>query len=93
MWLNNCVGERNYKSFFGLVVSLFIFKFTKFVLTIDFLMKVDEPIITIGIISILFDPIVLIIITYLLSTHIYFRYIKQINNRLKGITTYDWIKL
>ncbi|CAD8194159.1 unnamed protein product [Paramecium octaurelia] len=83
IWLNNCVGDQNYSYFFVLVISLVTFKIFKLVLDANLLYNaVDLQILVY--ICIVIDPPVLIILIYLLSMHLYFKY--------KQITTYEYIK-
>ncbi|CAD8164382.1 unnamed protein product [Paramecium octaurelia] len=82
IWLNNCIGIKNYKYFFILVVLLVIFKCLR--ITQDVLLLQKNAFQVLAFISIILDPPILIVLSYLLGMHLYFKY--------KGISTYDWIK-
>ena len=83
IWLNNCVGSKNYKYFFILVVALVIWKMTKIALDILSITN-GATLFWIGVACCVIDPIMLASIGYLMTMHIYFMY--------KNITSYDWIK-
>ncbi|CAD8207054.1 unnamed protein product [Paramecium octaurelia] len=83
IWLNNCVGDQNYSYFFILVISLVAFKIFKLALDVNLIYYADDLQILVYI-CIAIDPPVLIILIYLLSMHLFFKY--------KHITTYEYIK-
>ncbi|CAD8104731.1 unnamed protein product [Paramecium primaurelia] len=83
IWLNNCVGDQNYSYFFVLVLSLVALKM--FRLGQDFkLLYLQTNFDILVYICIAVDPPVLIVLIYLLSMHLYFKW----NN----ISTYEYIK-
>ncbi|CAD8123757.1 unnamed protein product [Paramecium sonneborni] len=83
IWLNNCVGDQNYSYFFILVISLVALKIFKLSQDLQLLyMQTNFQILIY--ICIAVDPPVFIVLAYLLSMHLYFKY--------KNISTYDYIK-
>ncbi|CAD8197759.1 unnamed protein product [Paramecium octaurelia] len=83
IWLNSCIGDQNYLYFFILVSSLVALKL--FRLGQDFkLLYLQTNFEILVYICISVDPPVFIVLTYLLSMHLYFKW----NN----ISTYEYIK-
>ncbi|CAD8122161.1 unnamed protein product [Paramecium sonneborni] len=76
VWLNNCIGLRNYKYFFILIVLLELYLITGLIISI-FVNKILSYV-HIGVTIILMIPI-----TFLLVMHIYFK--------CKNMTTYDFV--
>ncbi|CAD8210679.1 unnamed protein product [Paramecium octaurelia] len=83
IWLNNCIGDKNYSYFFVLVLSLVALKIFRIGQDVKLLvLHTDFEILVY--ICIAVDPPVFIVLAYLLSMHLYFKW----NN----ISTYEYIK-
>ncbi|CAD8122675.1 unnamed protein product [Paramecium sonneborni] len=83
IWLNNCIGDQNYSYFFLLVLSLVALKIFKLGQDIKLLyQQTDFQILVYICVSV--DPPVLIVLVYLLSMHLYFKW--------NQISTYEYIK-
>ncbi|CAK84314.1 unnamed protein product (macronuclear) [Paramecium tetraurelia] len=71
IWLNNCIGIKNYKYFFILVVLLVSFKCLR--ITQDVLLLQKNAYQVLAFVSIILDPPILIVLSYLLGMHIFFK--------------------
>lgn len=83
VWLNNCIGKKNYLTFFILVIALIILKGTKMMLNVMVFLDPNDMM-SVAILGLIVDPFILLALIYLLGMHIYFL--------SRKITTYDWIR-
>ncbi|CAK66451.1 unnamed protein product (macronuclear) [Paramecium tetraurelia] len=91
IWLNSCIGDQNYSYFFILVSSLVALKL--FRLGQDFkLLYLQTNYEILVYICISVDPPVFLVLTYLLSMHLYFKQAPYIISRWNNISTYEYIK-
>ena len=84
-WLNNCIGEENYKCFIFLISSLeisesILFSFEVFSIT----RANNHPVQGLLILDSVLNASIIFLITYLIGMHILLKF--------KGMTTYEYIK-
>lgn len=97
IWLNNCVGQANYRYFILLIVTLLIESVYTIVTTLTFVIKIlnnkevlsqhqdNETFCIISLTFLAIDLLVLVNVLYLITVHIYLN--------CKGLTTYEYILL
>ena len=83
-WVNNCIGEKNYKAFITLIASLEVYELFYIFLKVSLLQKdIDTPLLICIGVNLAVNAVVVVSNGFLMAFHVYLK--------VKGISTYDYI--